>query len=130
MKKDKPKAIAFTIIGFGILWFIATGFNNPMIIFYSLLIAAVVFVSRKYTNKKKNKIGNINRSIEKPIQQNIYIQGDNITKTEVKDSILNRSSVGGGSSKMQELEKLTEMKNKGLIDDDEFKQMKKEILGK
>ena len=29
---------------------------------------------------------------------------------------------------MQELEKLTEMKNKGVIDDDEFKQMKKEIL--
>jgi hypothetical protein len=31
---------------------------------------------------------------------------------------------------MQELEKLTEMKKEGLIDDDEFKQMKKEILGK
>ncbi|MDP6659329.1 MAG: SHOCT domain-containing protein [Candidatus Poseidoniia archaeon] len=31
---------------------------------------------------------------------------------------------------MQELEKLTEMKKEGLIDDAEFKQMKKEILGK
>ena len=31
---------------------------------------------------------------------------------------------------MQELEKLAEMKEKGLIDDDEFKQMKKEILEK
>ena len=30
---------------------------------------------------------------------------------------------------MQELKDLTEMKEKGLIDDDEFKQMKKEILG-
>ena len=49
--------------------------------------------------------------------------------TIVKDSVLNRSNVGG-SSKMQELEKLTEMKKEGLIDDDEFKQMKKEILGK
>ena len=57
------------------------------------------------------------------------IQGDQITKTKIKDSVLNRSNVGG-SSKMQELEKLTEMKDKGLIDDDEFKQMKKEILGK
>ena len=28
------------------------------------------------------------------------------------------------------LKELTEMKEKGLIDDDEFKQMKKEILGK
>ena len=58
------------------------------------------------------------------------VQGDQITKTEIKDSVLNRSNVGGGSSKMQELEKLTEMKKEGLIDDDEFKQMKKEILGK
>ena len=56
------------------------------------------------------------------------VQGDQIT--EIKDSVLNRSNVGGGSSKMQELKDLTEMKEKGLIDDDEFKQMKKEILGK
>ena len=62
------------------------------------------------------------------------VQGDqitkNVSKTEIKDSVLNRSNVSGGSSKMQELEKLTEMKKEGLIDDDEFKQMKKEILGK
>jgi len=53
------------------------------------------------------------------------IHGDTI----VKDSVLNRANVGG-SSKMQELEKLATMKKDGLIDDDEFKQMKKEILGK
>ena len=58
------------------------------------------------------------------------VHGDQVTKTEITDSVLNRSNVGGGSSKMQELEKLTEMKKEGLIDDDEFKQMKKEILGK
>jgi|ETNmetMinimDraft_12_1059888.scaffolds.fasta_scaffold43533_2 hypothetical protein len=63
------------------------------------------------------------------VEQTI-VQGDKITKTEIKDSVLNRSNVGGGSSKMQELEKLAEMKEKGLIDDGEFKQMKKEILGK
>ena len=56
------------------------------------------------------------------------VHGDEVT--EIKDSVLNRSNVGGGTSKMQELEKLTEMKEKGLIDKDEFKQMKKEILGK
>jgi hypothetical protein len=122
MKIDKPKAIAFTIIGFGVLWFITAGFN-PMYIFYSLITATVVFVSMKYTNKKKNKI-------DKPMQQNVYIQGDNITKTEVKDSILNRSNVGGSSSKIQELEKLSKMKDKGTLDATEFKQMKKEILGK
>jgi hypothetical protein len=58
------------------------------------------------------------------------VHGDEVTKTEIKDSVLNRSNVGGGSSKMQELKDLTEMKKEGLIDDDEFKQMKKEILGK
>jgi hypothetical protein len=122
MKIDKPKAIAFTIIGFGVIWFITSGFN-PMYIFYSLIAATVVFVSMKYTNKKKNKI-------DKPMQQNVYIQGDNITKTKVKDSILNRSNVGGSSSKIQELEKLSKMKDKGTLDATEFKQMKKEILGK
>jgi hypothetical protein len=60
------------------------------------------------------------------------IHGDYIDDrdTIVKDSVINRSNIGGGSSKIQELEKLTEMKEKGLIDDNEFKQMKKEILGK
>jgi hypothetical protein len=47
-----------------------------------------------------------------------------------KDSVVNKSNIGAGSSKMQELKDLTEMKEKGLIDDGEFKQMKKEILGK
>jgi HEAT repeat protein len=58
------------------------------------------------------------------------VQGDEITKTEIKDSVLNRSNIGGGSSKMQDLKDLTEMKKEGIIDDDEFKQMKKEILGR
>jgi len=58
------------------------------------------------------------------------VHGDEISKTEIRDSVLNRSNVGGGSSKMQELKDLTEMKKEGLIDEDEFKQMKKEILGK
>ena len=35
----------------------------------------------------------------------------------------------GGTSKMQGLRELFEMKKEGLIDDDEFKQLKKEILG-
>jgi len=56
------------------------------------------------------------------------VHGDEVT--EIKDSVLNRSNVGGSTSKMQELKDLAEMKKEGLIDDDEFKQMKKEILGK
>ena len=57
------------------------------------------------------------------------VHGDEVTKTEIKDSVLNRSNVGGGSSKMQELEKLAEMKEKGLIDDDDYEKMKREIIG-
>ena len=51
--------------------------------------------------------------------------------TIVKDSVINRSNVGaGGDDKFSKLKELKEMLTEGLIDDDEFKQMKKEILGK
>ena len=61
------------------------------------------------------------------------VHGDYIDDrdTIVKDSVINRSNIGsGGKSKAEEIKELTEMKDKGIIDDDEFKQMKKEILGK
>ena len=60
------------------------------------------------------------------------IHGDYVDDrdTIVNDSVVNRSNIGSDSSKMQKLEKLNNMREKGLIDDDEFKQMKKEILGK
>ena len=60
------------------------------------------------------------------------IHGDYVDDrdTIVNDSVVNRSNIGSGSSKMQKLEKLNNMREKGLIDDDEFKQMKKEILEK
>ena len=59
------------------------------------------------------------------------VQGDQITKTEIKDSVLNRSNIGEAkSSKTEELREAKSLFEEGLIDDDEFKQMKKEILGK
>ena len=60
------------------------------------------------------------------------IHGDYVDDrdTIVKDSVINRSNVGGGDDKFTKLERLTEMKKEGLIDEDEFKQMKKEVLGK
>jgi len=60
------------------------------------------------------------------------IHGDYVDDrdTIVKDSVINRSNIGAGSDdKIAKLEKIAEMKDKGIIDD-EFKQMKKEILGK
>ena len=58
------------------------------------------------------------------------VQGNQITKTEIKDSVLNRSNVGTGSTKAEELREAKALLDDGIIDDDEFKQMKKEILGK
>ena len=60
------------------------------------------------------------------------IHGDYVDDrdTIVNDSVVNRSNIGIGSSKMQKLEKLNNMREKGAIDDEEFKQMKKEILDK
>ena len=69
-------------------------------------------------------------TVSKTVIHGDQVHGNQITSTEIKDSVLSRSNVGGGSSRMQELEKLTEMKDKGAIDDDEFQQMKNEILGK
>ena len=69
---------------------------------------------------------------EKKVDQTI-VHGDYIDDrdTIVKDSVVNKSNIGaGGDDKFAKLDRLAEMKEKGLIDDDEFKQMKKEILGK
>ena len=69
---------------------------------------------------------------EKKVDQTV-IHGDYVDDrdTIIKDSVLNRSNVGsGGDDKVTKLEKIANLKREGLIDDDEFKQMKKEILGK
>jgi len=59
------------------------------------------------------------------------VHGDEISNTEIKDSVLNRSNIGtGGKSKSEELREAKALLDDGLIDDEEFKQMKKEILGK
>ena len=51
--------------------------------------------------------------------------------TIVKDSVVNKSNIGGGgSSKMQELKELKEMFDSGFISKEEMEDMKKEILGK
>ena len=56
---------------------------------------------------------------------------DDMIEEGIKDGVVSKSNIGAGEDdKFSRLEKLTEMKEKGLIDDDEFKQMKKEILGK
>ena len=58
------------------------------------------------------------------------VHGDEISKTEIRDSVLNKSNVGGGSSKMKELRELKEMFDSGFISKEEMEEMKKEILEK
>ncbi len=61
------------------------------------------------------------------------VHGDYIDDrdTIVKDSVINRSNVGaGGKTKGERIKLIKELLDSGAIDDDEFKQMKKEILGK
>ena len=67
-----------------------------------------------------------------------YVDGSETTTTYidkrdtiVKDSVINRSNVGAGEDdKLTKIKELKELLDSSAIDDDEFKQMKKEILGK
>ena len=67
---------------------------------------------------------------QKAVNQTV-IQGDYVDDrdTIVKDSVINRSNIGGGSSKMQELKELKEMRDSGDISDEEYEKMKREIIG-
>jgi len=64
-KEKKAKGqmmIVFMIIGFGVLWFALSGFSNPMIIFYSLIAAAFVFMAMRYTNQR-NETANVPKGL-------------------------------------------------------------------
>ena len=63
----------------------------------------------------------------------INVKGDYIDDrdTIIQDSVVSKSNIGsGGKSKSEELREVKTLLDDGIIDDDEFKQMKKEILGK
>ena len=60
------------------------------------------------------------------------VHGDYIDDrdTIIKDSVVSKSSIGaGGDDNFVRLEKLTEMKKEGLITDEEFEKMKRNIIG-
>ena len=60
------------------------------------------------------------------------IHGDQITKTKIKDSVVSKSNIGAGgkSSKAEELREAKALLDEGLINEDDYEKMKKEILGK
>ncbi len=56
---------------------------------------------------------------------------DDAPKKENRDGVVGKSNIDvSDDDKFAKLDRLAEMKEKGLIEEDEFKQMKKEILGK
>ena len=77
---------------------------------------------------KVRKIKAEQRKVDQTVVHGDYVDDRD---TIIKDSVLSRTNVNSsGNDKFAKLEKLVEMKEKGFIDDAEFKQMKKEILGK
>lgn len=83
---------------------------------------------RRINEMKYNKMGGRESGGSTTIIHGNYVDDRD---TIVKDSVLNRSNVGdSGTSKIDELEKASGLKEKGLITNDEYEQMKKEILSK
>jgi hypothetical protein len=81
--------------------------------------------------KEAARVRKLKSDMESTKIEQTVIHGDQISKTEIKDSILNRSNIGsGGDHKLTKIKELKELLDSGAIDDAEFKQMKKEILGK
>ena len=59
------------------------------------------------------------------------VHSDDVPRKENRDEVVSKSNIGsGGDDKLTKIKELKELLDSGAIDDDEFKQMKKEILGK
>ena len=83
-------------------------------------------IYKKY--RMDDEVIRVRKKTQSKIDQTI-IKGDQITKTEIKDSVVSKSNIGsGGDDKLTKIKELKELHDAGAIDDAEFKQMKKEIL--
>ena len=59
------------------------------------------------------------------------VHSDDVPRKVNKDEVVSKSNIGASDDdKFAKLDRLAEIKEKDLIDEAEFKQMKKEILGK
>ena len=88
----------------------------------------------KRIRKKVRDEGRV--SVDQTVVHGDYVDDRDTTyvddrDTIVKDSVINKSNIGaGGKSKAEEIKEIKDLLDSGAIDGDEFKQMKKEILGK
>ena len=86
------------------------------------------YIGSKKESKRIRQIILDGEKIEQTVVHGDYVDDRD---TIVKDSVINKSNIGaGGKSKSEELREAKALLDDGIIDDDEFKQMKKEILGK
>ena len=88
----------------------------------------------KRIRKKVQDAGRV--SVDQTVVHGDYVDDRDTTfiddrDTIVKDSVINKSNIGaGGDDKFAKLKELKEMLSEDLIDKEEFKEMKKEIMGK
>ena len=96
---------------------------------YDGAIAAYEEIDDKKSAKRVRKLKADQGAVK--VDQTV-VHGDYVDDrdTIVKDSVISKSNVGAGSDdKIAKLEKIAEMKDKGIIDDDEFKQMRRRFWG-
>ena len=80
----------------------------------------------KRIRKKLQDAGRV--SVDQTVVHGDYVDDRDTT---VRDSVINKSNIGaGGDDKFAKLKELKEMLSEDLIDKEEFKEMKKEIMGK
>jgi len=103
----------------------ATALFNPMLAAQSTTTMAANTGALKSLADELNDKSRCPECNSKNIERTLVEKDEKVLDKKVKE-VANKSE----PSKIQELEKLAKMKKEGLIDDDEFKQMKKEILEK
>jgi len=106
----------------------ATALFNPMLAAQNTTTMAANTGALKSLADELNEKSRCPECNSKNIERTLVETDDKVLDKKVKEDVTQRNK--NEPSKMQELEKLAEMKKEGLIDGEEFKQMKKEILGK
>ena len=94
---------------------------------------AIDLFDRVGLNAEARRIRKTMREEGKVKVDQTVVHGDYVDDrdTIVKDSVVSKSNIGaGGDDKLGKIKELKELLDSGAIDAAEFKQMKKEILGK
>ncbi len=105
-----------------------TALFNPMLAAQSTTTMAANTGALKSLADELNEKSRCPECQSRSIERTLVGKDEKILYKKVKKVVIKKNK--SKPSKMQELKELTGMKDKDLIDDAEFKQMKKEILGK